>query len=157
MAGRKPIPTVVHLLQRGGKLPARLAERAKHEPHPEAIDADKPPVVFTPEQRRVWDRIIASSPPGLLSKLDADLVANIAILTGMRDQWLAELNAQGGALLVKSSDRKSMVVNQHTKAIRQVTAQLRPLLAELGATPSARSRVSVMPQDLGDDPLTRFL
>jgi P27 family predicted phage terminase small subunit len=157
MPGRRPTPTALRLIQQGGKLGTRHAERAKLEPHPDAIDPDAPPVAFTPEQRKVWDRVIASAPAGLLSRMDADLLVNVVILTAMRDQWLAELNAQGGALMVKASDRKAMIVNQHAKAIRQVTAQMRPLLAELGFTPSARSRVTVLPQQVEEDPLDRFL
>jgi P27 family predicted phage terminase small subunit len=157
MAGRRPTPTAIHLVQRGGKLPARLAARANREPHCDAIDADSPPVAFTPEQRKVWDRIIASAPPGLLTTVDADLLVNLVVLTALRDSWLGELNAQGGALLVRSSDRKSLIVNPHVKAIKGIASQLRLLQAELGFTPSARGRVSLIPQDQDDDPLDRFL
>src|SRR5262245_2896317 len=130
MAGRPPTPTALRLVQQGGKLRARHANKAKREPVPE-LGVGDPPGHLTDEQVSIWCRLRDDSPVGLLTKCDRDLFEGYCVILAARNVAARKANA-GGSGSVRA-----------LSTYVRLTDQLRHLQAQLGYSPAARTRVAV--------------
>ena len=149
MRGRKPIPTALHRLH--GR-PSKTAP-PKYEPHPigELCDA---PGWFNDTQRAGWDYALRHAPPGLLKRLDRGALAVWVVAEDLHRQAAA---AQAQAhLLVRAPDGEPPMQSPYLPVInRQALIMLRAA-AELGFTPTSRSR-AVAGSQAEVSPLDDFL
>ena len=139
MRGRKPQPTALRVL-RGN--PGRRALNA-HEPQHEALLATCPPELVDPVARTEWDRLaptlIAS---GQVTTVDRGTLLGYCLKYA---QWQAlETEALKHPLIVRSPSGYPMA-NPAIGLANKVFSMMLKAAAELGITPSARSRVTVQP------------
>jgi P27 family predicted phage terminase small subunit len=111
------------------------------EPQPQGALEDNPPPDYLPEdQKRVWREAIKNAPPGLLRKLD----------WGVFEQWVVHhsnfLEAAAkvktsGQLIKKGEDGWDW--NPYMSIMNKQSSLALKCAAELGFTPSSRTRVKV--------------
>jgi len=148
MRGRKPTPS--HLKQLMGN-PGKRALN-KREPVPEG-DLHEAPKWMSDSQREGWGYAITNSPHGLLKKLDRSVLA-IWIVAEDLHREAAEKVTQYG-LLTKSPNAGIPLQSPYLAILNKQAQIMLKAGAELGFTPSSRTRVQVAagrPQD----PYDRF-
>lgn len=158
MRGRKPLPSHLHLVRGTGKERARGA-RGGREPRP-AGNLKACPDWFTLEQREAWDYAIAHAPGGLLKKLDRDV---LAVWVVAADLWRQAVRAQAQVDAGKTLPLLTKTPNgmaQQSPYVGIISKQSQIMLkaaAELGFTPSARSRIEIDPSEDEDEGLEEIL
>ena len=153
MRGRKPIPTHLKLV-RGSK----RAGKSTGEPRPVGA-LFYPPDWFTEPQKEVWAYAIQHAPDGLLKKLDRDA---LAIWTVAQDIWRRAIEAQaaidaGNKLPLLTKTPNGMA--QQSPYVGIISKQAQIILkagAELGFSPSSRSRINVSPEE-GEEELEALI
>jgi phage terminase small subunit len=95
MRGRKPLPTLIK--QTKGTLRRHRANR--QEPRPKGFLSD-PPVQLTDGAKEAWRLAISSAPEGLLTGLDANILAAWAVAADLF--WRAQDGLAKTGLLIKS-------------------------------------------------------
>lgn len=136
--GPAPKPTALKLLQ-GTHRPDRAVA---NEPRPEA-DPPTPPSILGREGKREWARVVkAASGLGLLTQLDRAVL--LRYCHAYDEFWRMEKDIE--------ENGESQVTGTGYEAIRpqvtirnQALARMQRAEAELGLTPSARTRISVPP------------
>lgn len=142
MRGRKPKPTYLRVLDgNAGRRPTN-----GDEPQPVgALEECPPPEELSDEQKAVWRKAIANAPPGLLRKLD----------WGVFEQWVvhhanfldaSRRVAKSGQLIKKG---EGWDWNPYMSIMNKQSALALKCAAELGFTPSSRSRVKIDKQKPG--------
>lgn len=139
MKGRKPKPSYMRVLDgNAGRRPLN-----DQEPIPEGKLEDRPPPPhLSPDQQAIWREAIKGSPPGMLRELDESCL-EVWVVARERHRDAAKKVADLGSLL----KAKSGVPYQNPYLAimnKQATIMLKAA-AELGFTPSSRSRVKVEP------------
>ncbi len=143
-SGRRPAPTALKLL-RGN--PGKRALN-QHEPViPLVTDAfDEPPaelmadVVAAAEWRRV-------APMLRIARVVTE--AERAVLVALCQQWSRYLEAHGKVQslgMVVKGHKEQPITNPYLRLADRALAHCLKLWAELGLTPSSRSRISTLPQ-----------
>ena len=149
MAGRKPIPTNLHIL-RGlpGKRPVNGSE-PKFDP-----SVPKCPLHLSDEGKREWRRITKQlSSANLLTVVDRAALAAYCQAWG---RWVeAEESIKKHGVLVKSPQGFPMQ-SPYLAIANKAMEQMQRMLVEFGMTPSSRSRIHVSPQG-AVDPREAFL
>ena len=139
-AGRKPLPTEVKRIK--GTL---QKSRTQPEPQPEGTLAE-PPAYMSQTAKEAWHYAIAHAPAGLLTALDGAVLERWANCAGMYREALGKINQAGvSAMLIKAPNgtlRRSPLMD----VIRDLASEMRGYEAEMGFTPAARTRVSVLPR-----------
>lgn len=157
MAGRLPKPTALRLVESGGKLRTRFAERAKQEPRPLSPVGDPPPG-FSVDQIYAWFRLTEAAPDGLLTGLDRDIFEGFVVLAAARSKLLQQYNDSSREVIAQSpDDANRWILVASLREYKRLTESLRVLAHELGFTPSARTRVLITPADAPADPLAEFM
>jgi P27 family predicted phage terminase small subunit len=137
MRGRKPLPTALKHLHG-----VELRRINQHEPTPEH-GLPSCPLHFTPEQAGLWDDAVRCAPSGMLRALDVGLLEAWCVAYSIHRAATVEL-AQEGAITVRSvKDRDRRVAAPQIGIINRAGALMARLAADLGFSPSARSRVQV--------------
>jgi P27 family predicted phage terminase small subunit len=132
--GRKPKPTHLRLIEgNAGHRPLNV-----DEPIPEG-DLALPPAWFSPAQRLVWDGVIRDAPAGLLRRLDAGTVEVYCVAKELHSQAAQKISEFGAVVTVNGMPMRSPYVSIQN----QQSAVLLKCAAELGFTPSSRTRVTV--------------
>jgi P27 family predicted phage terminase small subunit len=132
--GRKPKPTAIRALE--GDVSHRPARTAEPQPCGKATC----PAGLPADARRIWKRYAPRfEAMGVLT--DADEQA-FALLCVAYAAWLklVKLAEAEGPIVVVNGQR---VPNPHLSRADREAEKVRKLLAEFGATPSARSRINV--------------
>lgn len=156
MGGRTPKPTALRLVAQGGKLRARHAKKARTEPVAE-LGLGDPPADFTPEQLDLWQRIARDAPPGLLTRVDADLIASYVMILAARNEASRMFNRTNGSILVRGQGGGSAwITNPLLKELRRLTLELLQMQSQLGYSPASRTRIAVQLENPTQDPLDRF-
>lgn len=137
MRGRKPHPTALKLLRGNpGKRKVNAAE-----PHHDPLDASVPSDLVDPSAQAEWKRVAAM----LIARGQVTTVDR-AVLTGYcvkYAQWLAlEHEASQHPFIVRSPSGYP-IPNPALGMANKAFALMLKAAAELGITPSARSRVAV--------------
>jgi P27 family predicted phage terminase small subunit len=137
MRGRKPLPTALHVL-RGN--PSRLRLNRRDEPRPGALGPGVPKDLIDPVARAEWKRIA----PGLIvtgqvTTIDRGVLIGFCALWA---QWRALADTAAASPFVTTADG-AVVPHPAVGLAAKVYALYLRTAAELGATPSARSRVTV--------------
>ena len=140
MRGRKPKPTWLKVVAGNpGKAPLNDAE-----PIPQGELRDPPAhwtaPTFAPH-RELWQKVMRDSPPGLLRRLDSETLeawVNAAVI--YRDA--AERVARIGSM-VRAPGSGYPMQNPYLSVMNKQAEIMRKHAAEMGFTPSARSRVRI--------------
>ena len=138
MRGRKPTPT--HLKELHGN-PSKLPLN-KREPRPEG-ELYAAPEWMSPSQREGWAYAITCSPHGLLKCLDRSVLAIWVVAEDLHRE-AAEKIAQFG-LLTKSPNAGLPLQSPYLAILNKQAQIMLKAAAELGFSPSSRSRVQVSP------------
>lgn len=102
-------------------------QRKRHNEPQGCGEVGKAPEYFTDVEKAIWDEIVTTSPPGVITGTDAHNVELCAVL-------LAQFRA----------DRVNFAPTRMAQLVR--------LMSLLGRTPSDRSKLSVPEQRKTDDP-----
>lgn len=135
MRGRKPKPSYLKVIEGNpGKRPLN-----DDEPEPEG-DLSDAPDWFNDEQRARWQYAIACAPQGLLKRLDRS-VLTVYVVAEVVHRDAAEKIARYGSVI----KTKSGVAMQSpfVGIMNKQAAIMLKAAAEMGFTPSSRSRVQV--------------
>ena len=135
MAGRRPLPTALKLIQGNpGKRPIN-----KDEPKPEIKAPTCPPHLSRPAKNE-WKRIVPIlTNLGIMTKVDR---AAIAAYCQSYGRWVeAENKVQERGDVVKTTNG-NIVTNPYLSVANRAMDNMRKFLVEFGMTPSSRSRIS---------------
>ncbi len=151
MAGRKPKPTNLKLLQ-GNPGKRKLN---KNEPKPTAKTIPRPPahldVVARSEWRRVAPKLFAI---GLLTPVDRSALAAYCVAYS---KWVEAERAIRDRGMVTVTPNGYPCISAWAVVSNKAMRQMREFMAEFGMTPSSRSRVQVDTDDAESDPFENFL
>jgi P27 family predicted phage terminase small subunit len=142
--GRKPIPTDIHKLM-GTFNATRQGRDRKAEPKPEHDLSYDPPDTLTPAQAAIWRHAIEYAPKGILKEIDWSV---FLVWVAAFDQHeaarmaQARIDARGGdmAYLMKTRNGE-MMVSPYLGIMNRSGLRMMKAAAELGFSPSSRSRV----------------
>jgi len=136
MRGRKPMPT--HLKRLHGN-PGKRPINA-HEPVPEG-DLHAAPAWLSDSQREGWAYAITNSPHGLLKQLDRAVLAIWVIAEDLHREAAEKISQYG--LLTKSPNAGLPLQSPYLAILNKQAQIMLKAAAELGFTPSSRSRVQI--------------
>jgi phage terminase small subunit len=157
MSGPLPKPTVLRLVESGGKPRGRFKERAKHEARPES-PLGPPPRYLNLDQLEVWFRLVGASPAGLLTGCDREIFEAFVVLAAARSRICEQFNNSSSDVIVQSTDdEKRWILVASLREFKRLSESLRILGQELGYSPAARTRVQIKPAEVAVDPLAEFL
>src|SRR3954470_7749119 len=103
MPGPLPKPTVLRLVEAGGKLRTRFKERASREARPPSAIGEPPPYLSR-DQLEVWFRLVEAAPDGLLTGADREIFEGFVVLAAARAKICQEFNESTEGVIVKSPD-----------------------------------------------------
>lgn len=134
MRGRKPKPTWLKVVAGNpGKRPLNV-----DEPMPAGNLVD-PPEWMTEAQKAGWQYAIANAPPGLLKRLDLS-VLSVWVVAQDLHRDAAEKVAKYGAV-IKAPNTGVPIQSPYVAVLNKQAALMMKAAAEMGFTPSSRSRV----------------
>lgn len=153
MRGRKPLPTAVKDASGAHKNHPERRNKAEPQtekgipPIPESIAADA-------IASRCWQSVCKTlNDMGILTIADAS-VMELYCVTYSQWRWLSEVVKDGNCSTLNANG--GVVTLPEANQVHKYSATLLRLMAELGLTPSSRSRIHAEPQ-VEDDPFTDFL
>src|SRR5262245_41067326 len=157
MPGPLPKPTVLRLVESGGRMRARFRERAKQEARPQS-PIGAPPLYLTVDQLEVWFRLLEAAPDGLLTGCDREIFEGFVVLATAREKLCKQYNENSAEVIAKSPDDENRyILVASLREYKRLTESLRILGHELGFSPTARTRMQLARSDMPLDPLTKFL
>lgn len=149
MRGRKPKPTHLKLLQ--GNAGKRAINR--NEPQPDGALIEPPgdlPVSALP----FWNQAIADAPAGLLRRLDLRVLTVWSIAAWLHSDAARQVAASVTVLQTKSGE---LVQHPSLAILNKQAIIMLKAAAEMGFTPSSRSRVAVDgASGVSSNPFDRF-
>lgn len=151
MRGRKPIPTSLKIL-RGNPGKRKLN---RHEPRP------APAIPTCPREldraaKTEWKRLAKIlAELGLLTQCDRGSLAAYCAAYSRFISAERDVGKYGSVIL--SPDKKWPTKSPYLCVAEAAAEQMRKFGAELGLSPSSRSRLKTGPPDAGDDEFERFL
>jgi P27 family predicted phage terminase small subunit len=152
--GPKPKPT--HLKVIAGT--ARRCRLPKHEPKPELAIPPVPPELCD-DAKLDWGRVAPDLyRAGLMTNLDRAALAGYCAAWGRMvraERALRKLGDEGADGLLIKTAKGNVIQNPLVGIANKAAADMVRFAAELGMTPSARSRVSVPPPSV-DDPTMKY-
>ncbi len=144
MTGPKPKPTLLKVLNGNpGKRPLN-----QREPKPTG-DLKDPPDHFSQEQTDIWNYAIAHAPKGLLKNIDLS-VLEIWTTSFALYREAERLLKQAGPTV--SSPNGLLMPHPSIAIMNKQAGNMMKAAAEMGFTPSSRSRIAVDPEVEADDP-----
>ena len=145
MAGRKPKPTALKILQGNpGKRPLN-----KNEPKPKN-EIPSPPFRLDSEAMEEWNRITPLlEEMGVLTTVDGSALAQYCEQHGIFIRAKRQLDTQ--PLVIVTATGHPMP-NPLLSIKNKAQDQIRKYLIEFGLTPAARSKISVTPKSKEENP-----
>lgn len=139
MRGRKPKPSYLRVLDgNAGRRPEN-----PDEPKPVGdLEEQAPPEWMTEDQKAGWRYAMQHSPPGLLKKLDRSIMTGWVVAESLHAKAAQEVARLGILLKAKSGIPYQ---NPYLAVLNKQAALMFKAAAEMGFTPSSRSRVKVEP------------
>lgn len=147
MRGRKPKPTHLKILE--GKADFTPSK----EPIPSGL-LSSPPDWLSENQKIAWQYAIDNAPFGLLKLLDKSVLTTWVVAEDLHRQAVEQVNRFG--LLSKSPVKGELQQNPFLSIANRQSQIMMKAAAELGFTPSSRSRVSVPEGDNEQNPFAQF-
>lgn len=143
MKGRKPKPSYLRVLNgNAGKRPINA-----DEPKPVGNLEDYPPPEWLSDaQKERWRYAMDNAPPGMLKRLDQSVLA-VWVVAQERHADAAEKVSRLGSML--KSKEGVPYQNPYMSIMNKQAVLMMKAAAELGFTPSSRSRVKVEPPPPG--------
>jgi len=148
MAGRKPKPTALKLIQ--GTL--RKSRENLREPKPTG-DLVEPPSYFSDEQIEVWNYAISNAPRGLLKRLD---IAILEIWVTAYVTYRDSAKKVGTLGQVIKSPSGYPIVNPYLSNMNKQAQIMMKASSEMGFTPTSRSKIALAEEAIEDDPWAVF-
>lgn len=149
MRGAKPKPTHLKLLAGNpGKRPLN-----RNEPKPQG-DLHDAPDWLTDEQKAGWAYAIENAPAGLMKRLDRSALTAFVVAEDLHRQASIAVGKFG--LITKSPVKGDPMQNPYLPIINRQAQIMMKAAAELGFTPSSRSRISVENVSGEEDPAEAF-
>ena len=150
MRGRKPKPTQLKLVDGNpGHKPLNM-----NEPQPVG-DLAEPPEWLSPSQVANWNYAIDNAPAKLLKKLDKNILTVYVIAEDLYFQASQHVNRNG--LVVRSPVKGEPMQNPYLAILNKQSQILIKAAAEMGFTPSSRSRIVVQEEEVtNDNPFAQF-
>lgn len=137
LRGRKPKPSYLRALD-GGASHSRVPN--PEEPKPVG-DLQAPPHWLTDRQKDVWRYAIENAPPGLLKNLDSSIFTIWVISNDLHRESAEKVNQFGA--LIKSPTTQTPMQSPYVSIMNKQAMLMMKSAAEMGFTPSSRSRVKV--------------
>lgn len=153
MAGRKPKPTHLHLVE--GTLNVTRHKGRKSEPQPQG-NLREAPEWMDAAQREAWDYAVAHAPHGLLKKLDASTLAAWVVANVLHRQVSERLAQMGVDQFYYETDKGSMGTHPLVGVVSRQALIMIKAASELGFTPTARAKVSIEADGQPEDPAEAF-
>lgn len=135
MKGAKPKPT--HLKMIAGNPGKR--QLPEDEPIPEG-DLIEPPDHLSESQKQIWREGIEACPKGLLKKLDLSIFMTWVISSDIHRKASIDVGTEG---IYGQTLNGELIASIATKIIKEHAAIIIKSAAEMGFTPSSRSRVKL--------------
>lgn len=148
MRGAKPKPTHLKLIE--GNPGKRRLNRNEPKPQGDLCDA---PDWLTEEQKAGWSYAISNAPAGLMKRLDRAALTAFVVAEDMHRQASVAVGKFG--LITKSPSKGEPMQNPYLPIINRQAQIMLKAAAELGFTPSSRSRVEIVGGET-EDPADRF-
>lgn len=148
MRGAKPKPTHLKLIE--GNPGKRRLNRKEPKPQGDLCDA---PDWLTEEQKAGWSYAISNAPAGLMKRLDRAALTAFVVAEDMHRQASVAVGKFG--LITKSPSKGEPMQNPYLPIINRQAQIMLKAAAELGFTPSSRSRVEIVGGET-EDPADRF-
>jgi len=142
-AGRKPKPNALRFIE--GNREHRPIN--KNEPKPQAVMPVCPPIVKG-YARKVWDDLGGMLLRlGIVTEVDGLALATVCVEWARYVKMVKVLEKDGAVW--KSESGYKQAVPEYTIAMKSL-GMVKAMLAELGATPSARARLSIKKEEEDD-------
>ena len=149
MAGRRPKPTEIKLLQG-----TQRSDRINRQEPDLKSEIPSCPTHIQGESRQEWKRITKElGAIGILTRVDRAAIAAYCDAYGRWTKALMKLNEEG--LLVKAPSGYP-ILNPCLSIINSALDQMRKFLTEFGMTPSSRTRINVAKKNEDKDDAARF-
>lgn len=140
--GRKPLPSHMRVITgNAGRRPINT-----DEPTPTAPIAPDAPRHLTPRQQEIYAEARATAPEGLLGNLDESVFIAWVVAYDLHQQYNDDVGKYGRWVKAKGAPT-GMAANPAIAQLNKQAKILQSLAAEMGFSPSARSRVKVDPNN----------
>lgn len=146
--GRKRKPTPLKVVQ--GTFRKDRANAREPLPSGDLVEA---PDHFSEEQKAVWDYAISNAPAGLLKKLDLSVLEAWATACVFHREASKKVSSDGQ---IVSTPSGYPVTNPYMSNMNKQAQIMLKAAAEMGFTPSSRSRIIVAEETIADDPWARL-
>ena len=135
-AGRRPKPTFLKLIAGNpGKRPIN-----EGEPQPIGNLAEAPSWL-SDSQKIIWDEAVANAPPGLLRCIDQSVFLVWVIAKDLHQDSVEKIAKYGA--VIKSPDKGHPMQSPFVAVLNRQAQIMLKAAAEMGFTPSSRSRVKI--------------
>lgn len=153
MKGRKALPTAIK--EASGALKKDPQRRNQSEPHSEkGIPPIPESIASDAVASNCWQSVCKTlNDMGILTIADAS-VMELYCVTYSQWRWLSEVVRDGNCMTLNANG--GVITKPEANQVHKYSATLLRLMAELGLTPSSRSRIHAEPKE-EDDPFTDFL
>lgn len=150
MRGRKPKPSHIKLLTGNpGKRPINA-----DEPVPEPGGLERPPAWLNKGAKLEWKRVMKEAPRGLLTRLDRQVVAMYCQTTARIQELEGIVDEQGYTFM---SEKGFVIQRPEMGMLKNLYGIQTRLCAEMGFSPSSRSRVKVTRDAKPKGKLSKFI
>jgi P27 family predicted phage terminase small subunit len=152
-SGGRPRPTHLKLID------GNPGKRALNRREPQPIgELPPPPRTLNTAQRHIWRRTLKDVPPGLLRRLDWETYLTWVIAVETRARAVRALETSetqqeqaGGLPLLRTTPNGHLMPSPYLAIINRQAAIILKCAAEMGFTPSSRSRIAVEPTTSDED------
>lgn len=141
MAGRKPKPTALKILQGN---PGKRALN-KNEMKVRGDLKSNPPSYMSAECAKVWRETVAAMPKGILKKLDTSVLESF--VSSYTEFRRLHVLLQDGTQDLLGTERGAMKANPLFTAKHKAQMTMLRTAVEMGMTPSSRSRINAKIDD----------
>lgn len=145
MRGRKPKPSYLRVLDGNA---SHGAKPNGAEPQPVGdLEAHPPPAWMNDAQQDGWRYAMRHAPPGLLKRLDASVLTVWVCAEAIHSDAAQKVASLGSLLKAKNG---TPYQNPYLAIMNKQAVLMLKACAEMGFTPSSRSRVKVDPPKPGE-------
>ena len=156
--GPRPKPTLLKLIAGN---PGRRPLNAREPVPPTHLRA--PPKWFSDQQRESWEYVLEHAPHGLLKGLDRSTLVGFVVAENLHREAAEHVAAEGVVLKGLPRETKGGKViegglyqSPWMAVLNRQALIMMKAAAELGFSPASRSRITLEPEEAGDDPARKY-